>query len=231
MKFVNPLGGTFYERAWGPNAGTHAPGQNWQSTWGWDLLHSSDDHPVFAAVSGIIASVGDGGSGRFAGKKIGIEGDDGVSVFYTHMSKVYPSYGARVEAGDLIGITGKAVGVYHLHFAMARGSYRGGQGIDPRKYLDESAEFHGPGPNKYPMYRGNIMAGPDKRTLQQRLVAAGFGAKSARQVPAVLKKWQAAGAPKGKPRKGDSKLFRRLRGSGFGVNSARKIVKSLRRPY
>ena len=236
MRFYNPLAGTLYERAWGPGGGTHHFGQNWQSSWGWDLLHSSAPHPVFAPVSGVVKSAGQGGSGRFAGAKVGIEGAD-LSVFLTHMSEIYVEYGQRVVEGQLIGKTGQANGVYHLHIATAKGPYHSpeGRGFDPKQWLDESAAAQGTGPNGYPLFRGLEGQGSvDGRTFKQRAMDAGFGAKSADALPALLKsygKHVKSGGKPGAPRKGDSNLFRRLRREGFGVNSARKIVKSLRRPW
>lgn len=163
MGFVNPLAGIEYERAWGPGGGTHAFGQNWQSSWGWDLLHDAAEMPVRAPFDGYVKSVGGGGSGRFAGAKVGIEGDT-YSCFLTHMSRVTVRLGDRVTAGQVIGTTGQAVGVWHLHFAMCRGPYRSPEsaGVDPRPFLDASADAVAPrGPKGYPLYRGHAFKTAD----------------------------------------------------------------------
>lgn len=230
MRFVNPLAGTKYEQAWGPGGGTHAYGQNWQSSWAWDLLHSSDPHPVYAPVSGVVKSVGQGGAGRFAGAKVGIEGDDGYSVFLTHLSEANVAYGQRVEAGDIVGKTGQANGVFHLHIGMARGPYSSPEsaGVDPRPFLEGSAKFLGTGPNGYPLFVGVDPHPADTRTLKQRLMDAGFGEKSAEAVPALLAKHKRAGLPEAPPLPRDSKLFRGLRAAGIGPDNARRIVKALR---
>lgn len=162
--FVNPLAGVQYERAWGPGGGTHAFGQNWQSSWGWDLLHAAAQMPVRAPFDGIVKSVGGGGTGRFAGAKVGIEGAV-HSCFLTHMSSVSVSAGERVTAGQVIGTTGQANGVWHLHFAMCTGPYGSPEsaGIDPRPFLDGSAvKAADKGPQGYPLYRGKPVAGASK---------------------------------------------------------------------
>lgn len=179
MTFVNPLAGIQYERAWGPGGGTHAFGQNWQSSWGWDLLHAAGEMPVRAPFGGVVKSVGGGGSGRFAGAKVGIEGDR-YSCFLTHMTRVTVGHGERVTAGQVIGTTGQAVGVWHLHFAMCEGPYRSGEsaGLDPRPFLDGSADLvKSRGPKGYPLFRGQAfkqatavrpepVAPPDGTTLR-----------------------------------------------------------------
>jgi len=158
MTFVNPLGGSEYEQAWGPWAGTHRHGQNWQSGSAWDLLTAPTTRiPVFAPVSGTVVSAGAGGAGRFAGMKVGIEADP-MSAFLTHMSALVVDKGARVEAGEQVGWSGKANGVYHLHIALGGPEYFDSDddnGIDPGPFLKASATALGTGPHGYPLYRGN----------------------------------------------------------------------------
>jgi murein DD-endopeptidase MepM/ murein hydrolase activator NlpD len=65
-------------------------------------------------------------NGRFAGDQITIRGADGNSFFYAHgVSGVKP--GQKVHSGDVIGRSGSANGVAHLHFGVERG--------DPRKII------------------------------------------------------------------------------------------------
>lgn len=159
MSFFNPLSGNEYEQAWGPWAGTHHHGQNWQSGSAWDLLHSSTPLPVFAPVSGTVVSVGDGGSGRFAGIKVGIQADP-MSAFLTHMSRTQVTKGQHVDAGDQVGLSGQAAGVFHLHIALGGPDYfdsSDDNGLDPGPFLTASAEALGTGPKGFPLYRGNTV--------------------------------------------------------------------------
>lgn len=160
VTFVNPLSGSEYEQAWGPWAGTHHHGQNWQSGSAWDLLTAPRHLPVVAPVGGTVVSCGDGGAGRFAGMKVGIEADP-MSAFLTHLSSVSVAKGDRVEAGEQIGLSGQANGVFHLHIALGGPDYFDGDdenGIDPAPFLTASATALGTGPHGYPLYRGGTGA-------------------------------------------------------------------------
>ncbi len=160
MTFFNPLSGSEYEQAWGPWAGTHHHGQNWQSGSAWDLLTAPEHLPVFAPVSGTVVSAGGGGAGRFAGMKVGIQADP-MSAFLTHMSRLLVDKGARVQAGEQIGLSGQANGVFHLHVALGGPDYFDSDddnGIDPAPFLVASATALGRGPKGYPLYRGNAGA-------------------------------------------------------------------------
>ena len=156
MDFFNPLAGSEYEQAWGPWLGTHHPGQNWQSDAAWDLLHSSDPLPVFAPIAGTVVSAGPGGTGRFAGAKVGIQGTE-ASVFLTHMRAISVAKGDRVTAGTRVGTSGKAAGVWHLHIGLGGPDYfdsSDDNGRDPGPYLVASADLIGTGPQGHPLYRG-----------------------------------------------------------------------------
>jgi hypothetical protein len=155
--FVSPLAGILYEQAWGPWAGTHRRGQNWQSGSAWDLLHDAKRMPVRAPFAGEVVSAGQGGAGRFAGSKVGIQGER-MSCFLTHMSALSVTKGTTVEAGHVVGTTGQANGVWHLHVALGGSNYfdfSDANGIDPKPFLEGSAVLIAEkGPRGYPQYRG-----------------------------------------------------------------------------
>jgi hypothetical protein len=156
VEFFNPLAGSDYEQAWGPWLGTHHRGQNWQSDAAWDLLHSSEPLPVFAPITGTVVSAGPGGSGRFAGAKVGIQGDE-ASVFLTHMRRIDVAKGTRVTAGTRVGTSGKANGVWHLHIGLGGPDYfdsSDDNGRDPSPFLRATADVVGTAPSGRPLYRG-----------------------------------------------------------------------------
>lgn len=58
------------------------------------------------------------------GNYVAIQDEDGYTIYYCHMSKRLVQAGAKVKAGDVIGIegaTGQATGS-HLHLEMRRGT-------------------------------------------------------------------------------------------------------------
>jgi hypothetical protein len=109
-----------------PYSGTHTLG-NWQSDNAVDIA-TPVGTPMGALEGGTVVKVRhhpqDGG--RFAGDQITIRGADGNSFFYAHgVSGVKP--GQKVHRGDVIGKSGSANGVAHLHFGVEKG--------DPRKIV------------------------------------------------------------------------------------------------
>jgi murein DD-endopeptidase MepM/ murein hydrolase activator NlpD len=113
-----------------PFTGTHTIG-NWQSDNAYDL-GTPIGTPVKAAISGRVTRVGplsgqsQDPSNRFAGDRIEIDGT-GQSVWYGHLSKTAVHVGDMVTAGQVIGASGSANGVQHLHFAVENGN--------PQRYL------------------------------------------------------------------------------------------------
>lgn len=94
---------------------------NWQS-------ENADDvwlYPgtaITAVADGTISPGGygyglSGSGGRFAGWRLHLITPNGKAFFYTHMSQLLVPKGAKVVAGQLIGRSGIANGVPHLHFA------------------------------------------------------------------------------------------------------------------
>lgn len=71
--------------------------------------------PLFAVHGGRVTVH----RGRRCGEGVSIEGDDRHRYVYCHLSVVAVGTGDRVEAGDVLGLsgdTGNAIGVPHLHF-------------------------------------------------------------------------------------------------------------------
>ena len=146
---VKPLGATGYTMIQGPNdpGGTHGAAfnlaggsYNWQSIWAVDLGVPVGT-PVYATFTGTIITVHSGGTGRFAGIGVGLDSGRGMAAYYAHLSTVRVHPGQTVTAGQVIGATGEANGVAHLHFALGR-SYGNGDpsnGLDPRPFLAHAA--------------------------------------------------------------------------------------------
>jgi murein DD-endopeptidase MepM/ murein hydrolase activator NlpD len=109
-----------------PYSGTHTLG-NWQSDNAVDLRVKPGTRMV-AMDDGVVVKVRnhpqDGG--RFAGDQITIRGKHGNSYFYAH-GRSSVKAGQRVRRGQVIGVSGSANGVPHLHFGVEHG--------DPRKVI------------------------------------------------------------------------------------------------
>jgi len=105
-----------------PRQGTHTLG-NWQSDNAIDVKVPKGS-PIFAARSGTIGSrIGplDSKSPRFQGQRLTVEAGRN-DFYYAHLSKILVKPGEHVKAGQLIGYSGKANGVPHLHFASRVGN-------------------------------------------------------------------------------------------------------------
>jgi murein DD-endopeptidase MepM/ murein hydrolase activator NlpD len=105
-----------------PFTGTHTLG-DWQSDRAVDIA-TPVGTPMVALEGGTVVKVRhhpqDGG--RFAGDQITIRGSNN-SYFYAHgVASVKP--GQKVHRGDVIGKSGSANGVAHLHFGVERGDPR-----------------------------------------------------------------------------------------------------------
>lgn len=101
-----------------PYVGTHTLG-NWQSDNAYDIATSTGT-PVLAVRDGRVSKIGgswSGGASRFDGLQVTLTTDAG-GVFYTHLSKRYVKLGSRVRAGQVIGLSGAANGVQHLHIGF-----------------------------------------------------------------------------------------------------------------
>jgi murein DD-endopeptidase MepM/ murein hydrolase activator NlpD len=103
-----------------PGVGTHTIG-NWQSDNAWDIRIPVGT-PIRADADGVIGSrIGFLGSpkdkGRFAGQRINLQGQKNA-YYYAHLSKITVKPGEHVHKGQIIGYSGEANGVPHLHFGV-----------------------------------------------------------------------------------------------------------------
>lgn len=103
-----------------PGAGTHTVG-NWQSDNAWDIAIPVGT-PIRADASGVIGDrigyLGDpNDKGRFGGQRINLQGRKNA-YYYAHLSKIIVKAGQRVRKGQIIGYSGEANGVAHLHFGV-----------------------------------------------------------------------------------------------------------------
>lgn len=107
-----------------PYKGTHTLG-NWQSDNAVDIAVPVGT-PLRALQEGVVLKVKhhpqDGG--RFAGDQITVKGANGNEYFYGHGSKTDVKPGQRIRKGQVLGRSGKANGVAHLHFGQRRGDPR-----------------------------------------------------------------------------------------------------------
>lgn len=112
-----------------PDQGTHgiafnrAGGSlNWESTRAVDIAMPTGT-PIYAPTSGVIGpQIGSLGSGgRFAGLRVHLNGG-GNEFYFAHLSKLAVKAGQRVQAGQIIGYSGAANGVSHLHLATKTGN-------------------------------------------------------------------------------------------------------------
>lgn len=133
-----------------PGQGTHSwtdPPNNWQSDNAVDLSCKKGT-PVYATHDGALGNYGvlpgtgfvvvGQSSGRFAGNRVNVIGRN-QSTYYAHLNdldtaiKVLGRPGMRIKAGQLLGWSGIANGVAHLHFACENGSpFQFIPGGDPR---------------------------------------------------------------------------------------------------
>lgn len=109
-----------------PHSGTHTLG-NWESDNAIDLGMKTGT-PIYAVADGVIGDrFGSLNSGnpRMAGLRLHLIGK-GNHWYYAHLSRFAKGIkpGARVRKGQLIGYSGSANGVEHLHFSSQVGDPR-----------------------------------------------------------------------------------------------------------
>lgn len=107
-----------------PHQGTHTLG-NWQSDNAVDIAVPVGT-PLKALQDGVVVKVKHGSQdgGRFAGDQVTIKGANGNEYFYAHGSKTNVKPGQRIKRGQVIGRSGSANGVAHLHFGQMKGDPR-----------------------------------------------------------------------------------------------------------
>jgi len=87
--------------------------------------------PVYATADGVVARAERDRGGY--GKHVIVTHTGGYSTLYAHLSEIHTRVGARVQAGQVLGETGKtgrASGV-HLHYEVRQH----GRAIDPKPFL------------------------------------------------------------------------------------------------
>jgi murein DD-endopeptidase MepM/ murein hydrolase activator NlpD len=102
-----------------PYSGTHTRG-NWQSDNAVDLS-TPVGTPVLAVRAGVIGSqIGPLSSSdpALAGLRVNLSMSEGGGAYYAHLSRLVVRAGQRVVAGQVLGYSGSANGVAHLHFAV-----------------------------------------------------------------------------------------------------------------
>jgi murein DD-endopeptidase MepM/ murein hydrolase activator NlpD len=107
-----------------PHTGTHTLG-NWQSDNAVDIA-VPEGTPVYATADGVITKAGSLGAAkgsRFAGERVQLDGHHN-SWWYGHLSKLTVKQGQKVRRGQLLGYSGSANGVEHLHLGQQRGDPR-----------------------------------------------------------------------------------------------------------
>ncbi len=117
---VHPLAGQG-EVIGRPHAGTHTLG-NWQSDNAIDW-RVPEGTPIYAVSDGVVgARIGPLGSSasRFAGERLTLEAP-GNAYYYAHLSDIVVGPGQPVVRGQLLGFSGSANGVPHLHFGQRVG--------------------------------------------------------------------------------------------------------------
>lgn len=104
-----------------PYQGTHSRG-NWQSDNAIDL-NIPVGTPIYAVADGVVGPrIGaiDSSDPRLQGLRLTLE-TQGNAFFYAHLSKLVVGAGERVKKGQLLGYSGSANGVPHLHLGVQNG--------------------------------------------------------------------------------------------------------------
>lgn len=112
-----------------PYQGSHKPGATTPASWESDNavdISVPKGTPVYAVAAGTIGpqfGAFSGSSAYLAGLRLHLN-TGANEYYYAHLSAFAPGIkpGAKVKAGQLIGYSGVANGVAHLHFAERKGS-------------------------------------------------------------------------------------------------------------
>jgi murein DD-endopeptidase MepM/ murein hydrolase activator NlpD len=110
-----------------PGQGTHSwtePPNNWESDNAVDIAIPKGT-PVLAFCDGSIgAQIGPlpGSDPRFAGIRLHLHDNEGNEFYYAHLSDLAVHAYDKVKKGQLLGHSGVANGVPHLHWACRKGN-------------------------------------------------------------------------------------------------------------
>lgn len=110
-----------------PYAGTHKPGATTPASWESDNaidIGVPTGTPIYATADGVIGSrIGafTNGNPYTAGLRVHLV-TKGNEFYYGHLSRLVVHAGQHVRAGQIIGYSGSANGVQHLHFASRSGN-------------------------------------------------------------------------------------------------------------
>jgi murein DD-endopeptidase MepM/ murein hydrolase activator NlpD len=113
-----------------PYQGTHTLFGNWESQNAVDLAVPVGT-PVYAVADGVIGDeIGPLPSSNplLQGQRLHLVSTDN-EFYYAHLSRILVAPGQRVRRGELIGYSGAANGVPHLHFAVREGSPEAALGL------------------------------------------------------------------------------------------------------
>lgn len=110
-----------------PGQGTHSwwvPPNNWQSDNAVDIGIPGGTGVLAYADGRIGQRMGplQNGASRFHGQRLYLETPDGNQFYYAHLATIVVKPGQQVKAGQLLGFSGVANGVWHLHWAVKNGN-------------------------------------------------------------------------------------------------------------
>jgi murein DD-endopeptidase MepM/ murein hydrolase activator NlpD len=105
-----------------PGKGTHTIG-NWQSDNALDISMPNGT-PVRVPNGAVVEKVAgqyEGGASRFDGFQVTVRLKNGQRLFFTHLMDAKVKPGQKLKGGQVIGSSGSANGVPHLHFGVEQG--------------------------------------------------------------------------------------------------------------
>jgi hypothetical protein len=116
--------------------------------------------PIYAVADGKIGDrIGalPGNDPHLAGLRVNLAGNDGNAFYYAHLSKLAVQAGQTVHKGDLLGYSGSANGVAHLHFAVENGKPQTYFQQQPQvKFMSKTTPDSKPDPNSARKYAFSV---------------------------------------------------------------------------
>ena len=105
-----------------PYQGTHKPGATTPASWQSDNAYDYSlpvGTPIVSVINGTVEKVFRSAGQYTAGYQVTIRASNGtLETFMAHLSNVIVHQGQSVRSGQMIGSSGEANGVAHLHFAV-----------------------------------------------------------------------------------------------------------------